>query len=602
MSALFSAALATVATASLATAAQARGLDNFRIFEQVRETEPTSDRLIVRYRDGRSSVTTARQSAALQVAGNRQGVRLQHHRQTAGGAQVLQLNRRLAVDELQTLAANLQASDPDIEYAEPDRILRALGTPNDALFAQQWALTDATGGVRAPTAWDRSTGAGVVVAVIDTGVRPHADLKANLLAGYDFVTSTRQSNDGNGRDADASDPGDGVAAGFCGSGSPAAKSSWHGTHVAGIVGAVGGNATGVAGVAYGAKVLPVRALGRCGGYSSDIADAIVWSAGGSVAGVPVNATPAKVINLSLGGTGACDNTTQNAVNAARAKGAVVVVAAGNSNTNANTATPANCAGVITVAATNKAGGKASYSNTGSNVALAAPGGDGSGGILSTLNSGTQAPGADSYASYMGTSMAAPVVSGVAALVMAANPKLTPDQVATVLKTSTRAFPATCNGCGNGLVDANAAVLKALGVTAPAPAPTPAPTPAPAPAPVPSPLSVAEVEPNNTVAQAQVLATAVRTVTGTVKVGDNDHSRVTLPAKGTLTVRLSGLSNAALGLAVMNTAGQTLAVTTGAAGGTRQIVVNNAGSAPVALVVRVYQSSGAPGAYTLNLAY
>jgi hypothetical protein len=114
--------------------------------------------------------------------------------------------------------------------------------------------------------------------------------------------------------------------------------------------------------------------------------------------------------------------------------------------------------------------------------------------------------------------------------------------------------------------------------------------------------VAEVEPNNTVAQAQVLATAVRTVTGTVKVGDNDHSRVTLPAKGTLTVRLSGLSNAALGLAVMNTAGQTLAVTTGAAGGTRQIVVNNAGSAPVALVVRVYQSSGAPGAYTLNLAY
>jgi serine protease len=202
-------------------------------------------------------------------------------------------------------------------------------------------------------------------------------------------------------------------------------------------------------------------LGRCGGYTSDIADAMVWASGGTVTGVPANANKARVLNLSLGGSGACDTTTQNAINSARSRGAVVVVAAGNSNTNAINSNPANCAGVITVAATNRSGGKASYSNYGTNVAIAAPGGDSGAGILSTLNSGTTTPASDNYAWYMGTSMATPHVAGVVALMLSANPNLTPDDVAAKLKSTARAFPAPCSGCGAGIVNAAAAVNAAL---------------------------------------------------------------------------------------------------------------------------------------------
>jgi serine protease len=179
-----------------------------------------------------------------------------------------------------------------------------------------------------------------------------------------------------------------------------------------------------------------------------------------------------VLNLSLGGTGACDTTTQNAINSARSRGAVVVVAAGNSNTNAINSSPANCAGVITVAATNRSGGKASYSNYGTNVTIAAPGGDNGAGILSTLNSGTTTPAADNYAWYMGTSMATPHVAGVVALMLSANPNLTPDDVAAKLKSTARAFPAACSGCGAGIVNAAAAVNAAL---ASATTTTPTPT-------------------------------------------------------------------------------------------------------------------------------
>ena len=272
------------------------------------------------------------------------------------------------------------------------------------MYAQQWDYFEVRAGMNLPAAWDLSTGSGVVVAVLDTGYRPHADLADNLLAGYDFVNNSAMGNDGDGRDADASDPGDGCSSGH---------SSWHGTHVAGTIAALANNGLGIAGVAYNAKVQSVRVLGCGGGYNSDIADGMIWAAGGSVSGVPANATPAKVLNLSLGGQSACSITVQNAINTARGLGASVVVAAGNSKMAVGNFSPANCKGVITVAALGRTGARAPYSNFGPQVAVAAPGGNmnagTANGILSTLNTGGASPGEDSYAYYQGTSMATPHV-------------------------------------------------------------------------------------------------------------------------------------------------------------------------------------------------
>jgi len=452
--------------------------------QAVAQTNPSvvqTDRIIVKYKGDSDTSKTgvaargidrARQ-ALIDRAGQTYGATMRALRATANGANVLQLNRTMTLDEARQLAAELKSRDANVEYAEPDRIMVPLATPTDPSYTQQWDLYEATGGINAPAAWDKSTGAGINVAVIDTGYRPHADLSGQIMQGYDFISTTTIANDGGGRDTDASDPGDWTPAGSCGTGVPAAdqNSSWHGTHVAGTIAAKTNNGLGIAGIAYNAKIVPARVLGRCGGYTSDIADAIVWASGGTVTGVPANANKARVLNLSLGGTGACDTTTQNAINSARSRGAVVVVAAGNSNTNALNSNPGNCSGVITVAATNRAGGKASYSNYGTNVTIAAPGGDSGAGILSTLNSGTTTPASDNYAWYMGTSMATPHVAGVVALMLAANPNLTPDDVAAKLKSTARAFPAACSGCGAGIVNAAAAVNAALGTTTTTTTPT-----------------------------------------------------------------------------------------------------------------------------------
>ncbi len=388
------------------------------------------------------------------------GSSFDHVRTLAVGADVYTISGVADAVARDAVIAALDA-DAATEYAELDAVLYPMAVPNDTRYNDQWHYFEATGGINGPAAWDLSTGAGVTVAVIDTGYRPHVDLDSKIVGGYDFIGDTFVANDGNGRDSDASDPGDWTNYGDCYAGSPASNSSWHGTHVAGTIAAETNNNQDVAGVAWDADILPVRVLGRCGGYTSDIADGIVWASGGSVSGVPANANPAQVLNLSLGGSGSCPSTTQSAVNTARANGSTVVVAAGNSNANAANYTPASCSGVITVASTDRGGNRAYYSNYGSVVDLAAPGGEtnvsSSDGVLSTLNTGTTTPAADSEAYYQGTSMATPHIAGVAALMYAADATITPDEVETTLESTARAFPGTCSQCGAGIVDAFAAV-------------------------------------------------------------------------------------------------------------------------------------------------
>jgi serine protease len=435
-----------------------------------RPHEPAAqDRFIVRFKAGTPERNdSAARQRALDAIGRAHGLHLGQLRHLALGADVIRADRKLDAAEAKALMLRL-ARDPRVDYVEPDRRLRATLTPNDTSYTNQWHYYEATAGIGAPAAWDVTTGTGTVVAVIDTGITNHSDLNANVLPGYDFISDPATANDGGGRDADPSDPGDFTAADECTAGDPASNSSWHGTHVAGTVAAVTNNAKGVAGVAFGAKVMPLRVLGKCGGSTSDIADAIVWAAGGSVAGVPANTTPAEVINMSLGGPGACDRTSQDAIDFAVQAGTVVVVAAGNDGDDARLYSPASCQHVVSVGAVGRTGARSSFSNYGPAVDLSAPG---SGGIMSTLNSGTTTPSTESYGLLNGTSMASPHVAGVAALLQSVAVH-TPALVETILKGSARAFPVNCLvGCGTGLLTAPAAITAAqhpfLYVSDPAP--------------------------------------------------------------------------------------------------------------------------------------
>ncbi len=390
--------------------------------------------------------------------------KIRHIRQTATGSDVFEVED-MSKAEMHKMLLSLNNMD-GVMYVEEDTMMQHHFQPNDPRYTDQWHYFEQNTSINLEPAWDKATGNGVVVAVIDTGYRPHVDLVGNILPGYDMISDTDIANDGNGRDNNALDPGDATAANECNDGRPARSSSWHGTHVSGTIAAVTDNNVGIAGVAFDAKIVPIRALGKCGGFTSDISDSIIWAAGGNVPGVPTNPNPAQVINLSLGGGGSCSQTYISAINSARANGATVVVAAGNSNINASNAVPANCPGVISVAATGPTGAKAGYSNFGNVVDIAAPGGDTSfginGGVLSTLNSGTNSPGADSLAYYQGTSMAAPHVAGVAALLYEAKPSATPDEIKAAIIDSAGSFPGTCNQCGSGITDANAAIDELIG--------------------------------------------------------------------------------------------------------------------------------------------
>ena len=475
-----------VAATSLALAAQAAFAAGAQPAPRVDLSAVQSgtqfDRFIVKYRAGTPEASNpaelSRSLQAASVGANQlaQAARLQrgeraapgkpltasHVRRMALGADVVATSQKLGAAEAETLMRQI-AANPNVEYVQVDRVMTHMLTPNDTRYAEQWGYTDADAGIRANTAWDVANGSGTIVAVLDTGYVAHSDLAANIVAGYDFISSTTVAGDGNGRDSDASDPGD-----FSG-GNP---SSWHGTHVAGTVAAVTNNAQGVAGTAWGAKVMPVRVLGRGGGSTSDIADAIIWASGGTVSGVPTlsAANAADVINMSLGGGGACDATTQAAINSAVSRGTTVVVAAGNSNANASGFTPASCSNVVNVASVTSASARSSFSNFGTLIDVSAPGS----GILSTLNAGTAGPGAESYAAYSGTSMASPHVAGAVALVQSRRLALglamyTPAQVEAQLKSTAYALAGACSGgCGAGIINARALVDAAGGTTPPPP--------------------------------------------------------------------------------------------------------------------------------------
>ncbi len=456
-------------------------------------------------------------------------------RKLGQGSDLIRTSRPLAAVEAERLLGELQ-KDPAVASAQPDTLMHAVRdiratAPNlpvvagtaaavmsdDPLYARyQWHLRAGggqmetvgrdsqafanLGGTNISNAWALADGQDVTVAVIDTGLTHHPDLDTSLGdAGYDFISSgyiSGRSNDDRApggwdtgdwtTDAKFTDPTTG-----CTTLEGAADSSWHGTHVSGTISELTGNATGMAGTAYRARVLPIRALGHCGGYASDIADAVVWASGGHIEGVPDNDHPAKVISMSLGGSGQCspDDVTGSAISDAMHRGSVVVVAAGNESANAAAFTPASCPGVITVASVGITGSRAFYSNYGNAVSLAAPGGgvyvgDATAGdivdagfVWSAINTGPHEPDETGYAygGMAGTSQATPHVAGVVALMVDAaaasgQPIPTAATAKAMLRATARPFPAKPKmSIGSGILEAFAAVSAAAGSDVPPPA-------------------------------------------------------------------------------------------------------------------------------------
>ena len=344
---------------------------------------------------------------------------------------VIQTSKTLNKNEAKEFMAKV-ASDPDVASVEPDYINYPAAEGditfqfNDPQYSKQWNLTNPTTGVQNTGNARLHRGANVKVAVLDTGYVPHPDLVTGMANGYDFVSDPLSARDGNGRDPNPLDEGDYAPYNLCKDQANAHTSTWHGTHVAGIIGARGNNGMGIVGVADLARVQPVRVLGRCGGRTSDIADAIIWAAGGHVDGVPDNTYPAKIINMSIGTVTRCPAAYQRAIDIARSKGALVVAAAGNGNTEASKYAPANCMGVITVGATTKEGKRASFSNYGTRVNISAPGEN----ILSLSVNSLDRPDNTkfTYVYESGTSMAAPHVSALLAQQLVNGTSMTTQQV------------------------------------------------------------------------------------------------------------------------------------------------------------------------------
>ncbi len=459
-------------------------------------------RVIVKYRQTPDALKHALSLNQISRLSARLGMALRSGRHIDALAHVI----RASDISSEALAARL-SQEADVEYAIPDRLRAIRSLPNDPLFSGQWYLqaTEAAS-THVIDAWNHTTGSSnIMVAVVDTGVRfDHPDLSTKLLPGYDFISDAPNAGDGGGRDGDASDPGDFISdhdtedtnlQAVCGSGLAPSNSSWHGTRVAGIIGAAGNNSTGITGTSWGAKILPVRVLGKCGGFDSDIIAGMRWAAGLSVPGVPNNPNPARIVNLSLGGSGGCTAAYADAIVELAGQGALVVAAAGNET--GPVGAPGNCAGVLTVAGVRHVGTKVGYSSFGPEVSISAPAGNcvnAFGACLYSIdtatNLGTTTPAAngytDTYNYNVGTSFSAPQVAGVAALMLSLNPALTPGDIITRIKQSARPFPnentlptcptvatsgdtaGQCNcttaTCGAGILDAAAAVTAALPTT------------------------------------------------------------------------------------------------------------------------------------------
>jgi serine protease len=467
----------------LVAAALFGGAAHGRVVMDPVELRDDVPRLVVKFRGDAARAAAADRVAALS---RELGVPLTLRRTLAMGADVVSSPAMLDADDAQRIATRLGAH-AGVDYVERTRRVYAQRVPNDPLFPNQFYLQGGSASIDAPAAWDITIGSpAIVVAVLDSGYTAHPDLVGRMLPGYDFVSPQRLSNDGSPpdaqgsyRDDDASDPGDWVSAAdvagaFADTKCTARRSSWHGTSVMGAIGAAADNGAFVTGVDWLARLLPVRVLGKCYGEDADVADAIMWAAGLPVPGVPPNPTPAQVINLSLGDPGACPRFMQDAITRALAHGITraIVASAGNQN-DGDDHFPSVCEGVIAVAASNSAGGKASYSNYGARVDVAAPGGNGGGNastnFLAITNTGATTAEASTTASRAGTSFAAPLVSGVAALMLSVAPGLSAEALRARIKASARPFPAGSDcptlGCGSGILDAGAAVRSAAATTA-----------------------------------------------------------------------------------------------------------------------------------------
>jgi serine protease len=437
--------------------------------------QATSGRIILGFRNGATRAAAGSTAAAegllaaqkLGALSTRTGVPFKGSRRLGAAMQVLEVAVPATSQGIEQTLELLRA-DPDVEFAEADQRRFPHAIPNDTLFPGQWYLRKAAitpSAVDAVAAWDLTTGSqGVVVADLDTGVRyDHPDLRpatagGRLLPGFDFISDRDNANDGDGWDADPSDPGDWVTSAESAlgplSGCPVGDSSWHGTRVAGIIGALTNNAQGVSGIAWSGWVLPARALGKCGGFDSDIIAAMLWSGGVAVSGAPANPYPAKIINMSLGGKGSCSQSYSNAVSQLTARGVLVVASVGNEG--GPVVAPANCPGVVGVGGLRHAGTKVGFSNLGPGTAISAPGGNcvntGAGepciySIDTTTNLGTQSPTENGYTDQIrfnvGTSFSAPIVSGIVGLMAAVNGRLSPAQLTARLQEgATLPFPAS----------------------------------------------------------------------------------------------------------------------------------------------------------------